>query len=321
MKERLMKILVCPKEKSRLNLEVIEANQEEIMEGVLSCKTCGEQYKIVNGIPRFVSSEKYVGNFGYQWNKHRLTQLDNAHSKVSESTLKTKTSLAAENVKGKLLLDAGCGMGRFSDVVSRWGGEVVSIDLSTAVDAAYHNIGHRDNVNIIQADIYELPFREETFDIIFSIGVLMTTPDCKKAFMQLPKLLKQNGKVVIWIYSKHRYRGIDSKVKFFYRKITKNIPHKLLYLISHLMVIISTIKKGNFGRLLHAILPGIIYHAISGSSQEKYIWRVLDIFDFYSPKYVSTHSYPEVYSWFKENKLDDIELLDYEISISGIRKN
>lgn len=318
-----MKILACPKDKGNLDLEMIDGNEKEIKEGVLTCEDCGEQYKIVKGVPRFVSSEKYVGNFGYQWNKHRLTQLDNEKSKVSESTLKTKTDLTAEKVNGKLILDVGCGMGRFGDVVSRWGGEVVGIDLSTAVDAAYENIGIRKKVHIVQADIYELPFKEETFDIIFSIGVLMTTPDCKKAFMQLPKLLKQNGKVVIWIYSKHTYRGIDSKVKFVYRKITKNMPYRLLYSISHGMVIISTIiKKGVLGKVFHGLLPGIIYHAIpSTSSQEKYAWRVLDTFDFYSPKNVSTHSYPEVYSWFKENKLDDIELLDYEISISGVRKD
>ncbi len=323
MKKNLMKILVCPEDKGNLDLEIIEGSEKEIREGILTCEECRKQYKIVHGVPRFVSSDNYVGNFGYQWNMHRLTQLDDSNSKISENTLKTKTSLASEDVKDKLLLDAGCGMGRFSDVVSRWGGEVVGVDLSTAVDAAYQNLGQRDNVNIIQANIYALPFKEETFDIIFSIGVLMTTPDCKKAFMQLPKLLKQNGKVVIWIYSKHAYSGIDSKVRFLYRKVTKNLPFRILYFICHIMVIISTvIKRGALGRLFHYLLPGIIYHAIPNtSSQKKYKWRVLDTFDFYSPKYVSTHSYPEVYSWFRESQLGNIDLINYDLSISGVRRD
>ncbi len=48
-----------------------------------------------------------------------------------------------ERNDGEIRTGSWCGMGRFADVVSRRGGTVVEIDLSTAVEAAYDNIGWR----------------------------------------------------------------------------------------------------------------------------------------------------------------------------------
>lgn len=165
-----------------------------------ACQHCRRSYRKVRGIPRFVEHQKYVGNFGFEWNRHRLTQLDSSVSRESEETFRQKTGIGPEDVRGKLVLDVGCGMGRFTDVVSRWGGSVIGCDLSQAVEAAHENLGQRDNIAICQADLFELPFREESFDLIYSIGVLHHTPDCEKAFRVLPRLLKPGGKIAIWVY-------------------------------------------------------------------------------------------------------------------------
>jgi SAM-dependent methyltransferase len=71
-----------------------------------------------------------------------------------------------EKLKDKLVLDAGCGVGRFMEVVEKWGGNVVGVDLSFSVDAAFKNLGLKENVHIIQADIFDLPFKEGS-SIIF----------------------------------------------------------------------------------------------------------------------------------------------------------
>jgi len=72
------------------------------------------------------------------------------------------------------VLDVGCGMGRFADVILRWGGEDYAVDLSFAVDAAYANLGDRPGFHVAQASVFDLPFRPKTFDLIFSLGVLDT---------------------------------------------------------------------------------------------------------------------------------------------------
>ena len=53
------------------------------------------------------------------------------------------------------------------------------------------------------------------------------------------------------------------------------------------------------------------------SMQKKWDWRVLDTFDWYSPKYQSKHRYPEVCAWFKEADLQNIELYEPPVAVGG----
>src|SRR5215210_1053636 len=89
--------------------------------GGLRCVACGARYSVKRGIPRFVDDDAYAGNFSFEWTIHARTQLDDATSKESEQTFVEKTGLGRQDVSGRTVLDVGCGMGRFSDVVSRWG--------------------------------------------------------------------------------------------------------------------------------------------------------------------------------------------------------
>jgi 2-polyprenyl-3-methyl-5-hydroxy-6-metoxy-1,4-benzoquinol methylase len=126
-----------------------------------------------------------VGNFSLEWTRHRLTQLDDATHHESEERFRIKTGFAPDDLKGKLVLDVGCGAGRFSEVALRWGATVVGIDLSLAVDSAYVNLDSRSQFHVALADIFRLPFKSESFDVIFSLGVLHHTPDTAQAFRQV----------------------------------------------------------------------------------------------------------------------------------------
>ena len=89
-------------------------------------------------------------------------------------------------------------MGRFAEVATRWGAHVVGIDLSLAAEVAAQSL--RRDATVFQADVFQLPFAPESFDFIYSIGVLHHTPDCEHAFKVLPGLLKPVG-IAIWLYS------------------------------------------------------------------------------------------------------------------------
>src|SRR3954470_18973181 len=107
------------------------------------------------GMLRFVQDEDYAGSFGREWNWFSTTQLDRVDNE-SLTTFVQKTGVSPEKLEGKTVLDAGCGMGRFADVVSAHGAKVVGIDLSAAVDAAQRNLGGRENVAIMQASLFDL---------------------------------------------------------------------------------------------------------------------------------------------------------------------
>jgi SAM-dependent methyltransferase len=264
---------------------------------------------VIRGIPRFVASDAYTTSFSFEWNRHKKTQLDDAASRESEETFRAKTGLTPEEVAGRLVLDVGCGMGRFADVVSRWGGRVIGIDLSLAVEAAHANLSDRDNVRILQADLFHLPFRPGIFDIVYSLGVLHHTPDCEKAFRQLVPLVRPGGRLCVWVYEK------TGSWQYFlrqYRRITVRMPPRLLHALCHIAIPwYYACRIPLAGMILWTLFP-ISLHP-------KPDWRVLDTLDLYSPQFRSVHTYPEVYRWFRSEGLVNITLHDFPVAIAGTR--
>lgn len=312
MKEELLEILACPRCKNELGLTIATRENNEIKEGKLVCKSCGTAYPISDYIPRFVKSDKYVDNFSFEWNLHRETQLDSiSGTNESEQTFKRKTGFNMEKLKNKLVLDVGCGAGRFTEVVEKYGGDVVGVDLSFSVDAAFKNLGFKENVHIVQADVFDLPFREEIFDYIFSIGVLHHTPNTEEAFKCLPKFLKNRGEIAMWVYSNEgSFTKIHNKISGFYRFFTTKCPKKLLYRLSYFSLPLYYLKRI---KILGYIASFILPH--SGHPNPE--WRILDTFDWYSPRYQWKHTYNEVVSWFKESGLKDIKTLEVPVAVNG----
>lgn len=235
-------------------------------DGERRCQRCGRPYGLIRGIPRFVESEAYAGSFGFEWRRHRRTQLDAGPGGESERTFRQKTALTPEAVRDRLVLDVGCGMGRFAEVASRWGGRVVAVDLSLAIEAAQANLGGRDNVAIVQADCFQLPFPPESFDVIYSIGVLHHTPDCRAAFRALVPLLKPGGTIAIWVY---KHMRSWARVASAYRRVTTRLPHHLLHALCYIAVPLYYLHRiPRLGILTQMLLPTSLHPQAS--------WRVLD---------------------------------------------
>jgi SAM-dependent methyltransferase len=298
MKKELLFHLVCPGCQKDLRLLNVTFEYERIREGKLECAKCKTDYRINNFIPTFVDTDKYVESFSFEWNKFYDVQMDIIDDTAeSERTFLWKTGWKPEDLKGKLVLDIGVGAGRFADIVSQWGGEVIGIDLSFAVGAAYKNIGHRDNVHIIQADIFDLPFKEDHFDHMYSIGVLHHTPDTRKAFNAVIPYLKKGGEFVVFLYAYGHYHYFSD----IWRKITIKLPIKLMYYLSSIAIPLYYIHRiPFFGRAVQFFLP------TANWSDRR--WRWLDTFDWYTPKFQWKHSWPEVFGWYKDEGFTNIEL-------------
>lgn len=306
LSERILAILRC--------LDC-RAGLEQRADG-LACVMCGKNYPTVNGVIRFVDQQHYAGSFGFQWQVHARTQLDTAESKRSEKAFRERTGFRPEDLAGKLVLDVGCGMGRFADVASRWGAHVVGIDLSLAAEVAAKNLAEA-NASIFQADVFHLPFADQSFDFIYSIGVLHHTPDCERAFKALPALLKPGGRIAIWLYSKYNawYRMSDV-----YRKVTRRLPSRVLYMLCYGVVPLYGVhvvlrKIPLVGRPA----SGALAYAIPMAFHPDRKWRILDTFDWYSPWYQSKHSYEEVFRWFESCGLEDLRVIEQPIAVQGRR--
>ena len=299
MKPKLLSILVCPDCKEGLDLETGTEVEGEILEGALSCRSCRSRFPIRKGVPRFVQMDEYVDTFSFEWNRFHDVQIDilNATDQ-SEITFRGKTGWSQADLAGKRVLDVGIGAGRFADVISRWGGEVVGVDLSFAVDAAYGNVGKRENVHIVQADLFRLPFPEGTFDVMYSLGVLHHTPDTKKAFDAVVPYLRPGGEFAVFLYAEGPYAYFSD----IWRKFTTKVPHRLVYYFSALSIPCYYLRKLPLvGLGLRILLPM--------NQHPNPRWRWLDTFDWYSPKYQHKHTWPEVYGWYEENGFTDMKLL------------
>lgn len=267
-------------------------------------------YPIVREVPRFVESDHYVRSFSFEWNVHNQTQLDIfREDDASEDTFTRKTGLTPDDVRGKLVLDAGVGAGRFTDVLSRWGANVVGVDLSYAVEAASRTFASRSNVLICQADIGRLPFRPSTFDFIVSIGVLHHTPDTRTYFNHLPRLLKRGGEIAIWVYPDEG----DYVTRKRWIPFTSRIPQRWFY--SFCKVFVPWALKRD-----QTWLVRFFDYLFPFSNQRLGVENdILDTFDGYSPRFHGIHSPEQVKEWFRDEGLTDIRVLEWHTAVRGRR--
>ncbi len=254
----------------------------------------------------------YTSNFSMEWRIHRDTQLDSKNGTgESEKTLVAKTGFDLGKMRGKLALDVGCGAGRFSEIMAKYGARVVAVDLSEAVYSVGRNV---PEAQVVRADIMALPFAENTFDYIFSIGVLHHTPDTEKAFKMLPRLLKQGGELAVWVYSDEDLgMTVYNRISECYRMVTTRLPLKVLYRLCYLAIPLYYLKKiPILGQVLTVLMPS--------STHKGWRWMVLDTFDWYSPKYQWKHTYSEVERWFRDAGLTDVAKLKIPVAVRGIKQ-
>lgn len=183
----------------------------------------GERFPRRDGIPRFVPKSNYADAFGAQWRRYRLTQLD-SYTKTPLSRDRARRCIGEAlwtQLAGKQVLECGCGAGRFTEVLLNQGAAVVSLDLSDAVDANQENFPQNDTHCIAQADILQLPFAPQQFDVVFCLGVLQYTANPELALASLYSQVKPGGTLVVDIYT-HRlswYTKTSSLLRHYLRRL------------------------------------------------------------------------------------------------------
>lgn len=302
MKKSLLKHIICPYCKQGFKLEEFGSYTEknnnkewkEIISGYLKC-SC-RWYPVIKGVPRILpdailwqvvqthysdflikfknrlpnildkhktdlhskKKTRTLKGFGFEWK--RFPKLYNAYTKQFIDWIKP---VKQDFFRKKFVLDAGCGTGRHTYHSTLWGAETIGIDLSEAVDVAYKNTGKQIKTHIIQADIFNLPFKPSTFDYIYSIGVIHHLPSPIEGFKFLTNYLKPKKHISIWIYGKEGnclLRIVDPIRKY----ILSKLPLKLNLFISCLItlllyplirIIYAPLNQNSLTRPIAALLP------------------------------------------------------------------
>ncbi|MBI5625299.1 MAG: methyltransferase domain-containing protein [Elusimicrobia bacterium] len=312
MKRRLLDVLASPCCRNVME-DDCEWEGDRAVRGHLLCKLCRQRYPIIDGIPRlFPPVELAPGvrqtkeSFAWEWLRHPGPRPDEDRAIFLE-----ETQIPAHDWKGKLVLDAGCGMGRYSLAALSLGAEVVAFDLSEAALRLGPASEADPRLHVVMGDLNHPPFRRGVFDTVFSLGVLHHTADTQTAFKRVAELVRDRGLLTIWVYGKagrladfktnplredrrwvDRHRtlawlvvalrhGLSDFLRFF----TLFLPVKALYALCYPLAALGAV-------------PFVKY--LTFSVHPDFRVRLIEDFDWLSPVYQYHHTKEELGLWFQD---------------------
>ena len=292
-----------------LELEKARVEKERVMSGRIRCSACNSIWPIIDGVPRFVSSDNYARSFGAEWNLFSKTQLDShTGTTISRDRFIEVTQTQPSELKGKVVLECGCGMGRFLEVIAQNPDtQVIGVDFSVAVDAAFKNLRDYPNITIVQADLFRMPLKFASFDMVYSIGVLHHTPSTRSALHAIARHVKHGGLLAIWVYRKH----LVPKPHHLYHYVMRRLaPEKALRFIRLYHPIPWALRRiPLIGKALASPLPISDYRGILPLSPEQQKeWSFLDTIDKMTPWYIWRHTPAELLQWAKELAFTEVQL-------------
>ena len=349
MRKGLLEILADPVSKSPLSLSAGggEDGGGEVLEGSLRGPE-GRAYPVIDGIPRFVLTEdgdqrQTEASFGFKWQQRQTYDSPEVFAACQQWIVRRYGFGSVEEMRAffggrRLILDAGCGAGFSSslwlDEAWRGGGAArwVGADISVAVDVARERLGRIPGTDFVQADILQLPFREGSFDTVFSDGVLHHTPSTERALKSVASLLAPGGEALFYVYRKKSpaREFVDDHVRAAVshldpeeawaalRPLTKlgqalaelraevDVPEDIPYL---------GIKAGRYDvqRLVYWHFAKLYWNETFSFEENNHV-----NFDWYHPRYASRHTEEEVRRWCDEAGLS-ITHLDAQESGYSVR--
>jgi SAM-dependent methyltransferase len=363
-------LIICPVCSGSLNIQAFTGSDDDVNEGILLCG-CDRWYPIMGGIPRLIwgrfrqdyseflsrhrfDVSKYAApaeldtlttgnqvketfstiwdrfpNFGINdspkqdfYDKWMAQKLGMASNSELYSFINTKTAI----------LEVGIGSGqKLKMMAEHTNGKVVGIDLTTSVEHAARNTVNMQNIAVVQADLFALPFKRETFDFIISDGVLHHTPDTKRAFLSIVPFLTRGGEIAIRVYNRGTpiREFCDDYIRSYTTKMSQEECWEFCARMARLGEALAKarceieitddiellcFKKGSYD-LQRFVYYNMFkcFHNDAFTPEE----NALVNFDWYSPIDAHRHTDEEVKQWFVEAGLSDIQIFNPESGISA----
>jgi ubiquinone/menaquinone biosynthesis C-methylase UbiE/uncharacterized protein YbaR (Trm112 family) len=319
----LVELLACPECHGAIEVvESCEENAVRILQGTLLCNSCARRYLVDKGVPRLVKAAEDVAEvcrrFSFQWlwrwngrfeaSGRCYGVNDDLYIGWVNEQLQSRRAAAP----GEWMLDAGCGSGEKTEVLARLCPEqnVVGLDLGVeSLEAATVRFGDRPNLDYVQGNILEPPFKARQFDYGMSLGVLHHTPNTRRAFAVLRRLLKEEATLIIWIYPTYE-EGPEWRMPYIARDFLvfnqgHRIPPSLLRLGAYLMVMaFYPIVDSHFKKSYRRINKRLPFFDVDRMTRkQRFSAQVFVLFDTCLPRYQFRHTIKEVQSWFVDEGL------------------
>ncbi len=181
-------------------------------------------------------------SFSEEWKAHPDILPDHAAELEAYFDL-----LPMEELHGRRVVDLGCGIGRWSYFIGERCRELVLADYSEAIFVARRNLGHLDNAVFVMADILDLPFRPDAFDVAVCLGVLHHLPtDALEVVRQLRLLAPRQ------LY--YLYYALDNRPAYF---------RWALAAVTKARMVLTRVESPRARRTLSWLLASLVYAPVA----------------------------------------------------------
>lgn len=323
-----------------------EAYEREVREGFLRCTGCPLVFPVIAGVPRLIRNaydeyrefffrhrdalgglagteetlrklgtvdpaifdKRSNESFGRQWQEYQYE--DRTWFKddlaLRKGEFLASMDLPEDGLRGKLLLDAGCGNGKLTASVAAYGAEVVGMDLSRSIERAAANAEANAGtdapfIHFVQGNVMEPPLAEASFDHIHTSGVLHHTPDTWRAFQSFVPLGKPGAHVYVQLYRvREPWVGVPNAM---IRSVTSRLPVEVTWKLCWHLVPLHTLAVRTVAALRGEKTP------ITEANRRE---RAVSLFDNYSPPYQYRYHPHEVEAKFKAAGLEQVKDVTFE---------
>ena len=271
--------------------------------------------------------KEYTQNFGKQWRDFSKTQIDEFNDSLISKKLLDGVIFNEENyLKDKIILEVGCGSGRFTQYLSKIAKLLVVNDMSDAI--FFNQYLSKKNVIAIKSDFKRIKELDIKFDIIICRGVLQHTPNPYDSIINLYQLCNENGSIYFDIYRKPKFKLINPK--YIWRKILKNMSYETLYNFLNQNIDKFLYVRRKFNSVFHVNLNFIwdyffpIYdykNQLPLDDKQLKEWAILDTLDGLVTKYDIPLSKNEIETFLNSKKIKIVKFDSKYHSFKLIKNN
>jgi ubiquinone/menaquinone biosynthesis C-methylase UbiE/uncharacterized protein YbaR (Trm112 family) len=214
-----------------------------------------------------------------------------------------ETGEPKEFFTGKSIIDIGSGHGLMTAKMAETGKFAVGIEISKAIENAYKRNNSR-NAWYIQADLQHLPFADNSFDVLYSSGVIHHTPDTEKSLSLIQTTLKQGGKICLWLY--HPQKSKLHNLSLQLRKLTRRLP---LWLSAPFLILF--------------VFPfTFLIKTVRRKKAPNYREEIIDLLDAFTPEFRFEVPQETAIGWLNKRGYQDISITSsnqFGFSVAGTK--
>jgi uncharacterized protein YbaR (Trm112 family)/SAM-dependent methyltransferase len=309
--------------------------------GLLLCRACEAMFPIMDGLPIMLCYEtpvhaKFIDRYGVrckeQYSAFRF--LDNEPASGERAVMNSfsrewldydydgiiwemsyedherrflkEIGIALTEHKPSVFLEAGCGLGITTYLAHKnSSGDAVGLDLSLAVWKACRHYRSNPFVHFVQASVFAPPFLPNSFDVVYSRGVLHHTFSTQRAFKCLALLCRSAGTLYVWVYGKGSieetaFRRVVYLLERIFRPALSAAPNSHPARVFLGAMGIAYVVFNGMRRIFNpAIQPLTLARGIHAAR------------DRFTPQFAHRHDASEVTGWFRDAGFASMEVIDW----------